>query len=70
MKKHSFIVELEFADKIVSDSDIEEIGINILDSLVSNVESGNGLAPDGSDTYTVSIKVSNNVVNSTFIKQF
>ena len=69
MKKHSFIVELEFAD-IVSDSDIEEIGINILDSLVSNVQSGNGLAPDGSDTYTVSIKVSNNVVNSTFVKQF
>jgi hypothetical protein len=68
MKKHSFIVELEFADKIVSDSDIEEIGINILDSLVNNIESGNGFAPENSDTYTVSIKISNNVINSTFTK--
>lgn len=70
MKKHTFIIELEFADKIVNDSDIEEISINILDSLVSNVESGNGLSPENSDTYTVSIKVNNNVINSTFIKEF
>jgi hypothetical protein len=70
MKKHSFIVELEFSDKIVSDSDIEEIGISILESLVHEVNSGNGFAPEKSDTYTISIKVSNNVINSTFIKQF
>lgn len=66
MKKHTFIVEVEFEDNINLDFEIAEIGINILNCLVNECDSGNGLAPDNSETFTKSIKVINNNINSTF----
>lgn len=68
MKKHTFIVEVEFEDNINSDSEIAEIGINILNCLVNECDSGNGLAPDNSETSTRSIKVRNNIIQSLFEK--
>lgn len=69
MKKHRFIVELEFADDIVADDEIENIASSILDALVHEVNCGNGFAPESSDTYTKSIEVSNNIINSTLRKE-
>lgn len=70
MKKLNFNIEIEFADKITDDLEIEDISVNILNALISEVNSGNGLAPENSDTYTKVIKVSNSVVNSTFEHKF
>jgi hypothetical protein len=70
MKRLNFNVEIEFADKIVDDIEIENITVNILNTLIGEVNSGNGFAPENSDTYTKVIKVSNSVVNSTFEHKF
>lgn len=70
MKKLNFNVEIEFQDKITDDFEIEDIAVNILNALVSEVNSGNGLVPENSDTYTKVIKVSNNIVNSSFEHKF
>jgi hypothetical protein len=70
MKKLNFNVEIEFEDKITDDIEIEDISVNILNALISEVNSGNGLAPENSDTYTNIIKVTNNIVNSSFEHKF
>jgi hypothetical protein len=57
MKKQRFIVELEFAEKIVDDNDIIKITDNIARALHNEVEYGIGLACDD-DNYTKKITVS------------
>lgn len=61
MKKLTFVVTLEFADKITSDNEIHETAFKIAKALEHECNSGNGLAPDHSDTYTKSIEVVNSV---------
>jgi hypothetical protein len=56
-KFQSFIVTLEFADKITDDRDILEIASNIARAIENEVNSGMGITTDFSDTYTVSIEV-------------
>lgn len=50
-------LKLKFESKIVSDEELQEVTSKVLDALVHEVDKGCGLAPDESDTYTVSIEV-------------
>jgi hypothetical protein len=59
MRKHKFIIELEFDQKIVDDLDINKISDNIARSLYNEVQTGIGLVPEDSDNYTKLIKVGN-----------
>lgn len=68
MKTLNFNVELEFDSKITSDQEIEEVMINILESLVHTVNSSY-LVPDNSDNFTKRIIVSNNLINSKLEKE-
>jgi len=52
-------VELKFADKIYSDDDMAEIVQNTMFALIEQANSV-GLAPTNSDTFTTSIRVSDN----------
>lgn len=56
-KKVEFSLTIEFADKITSDSDLMEIA-NRVANLIAEGSRDYGVAPDDSDTYTVSVKVS------------
>jgi len=62
MKKHQFMVELEFEDKISGDDEIKEIMQNILESLKHCCDTA-GLAPEDSETFTTKITVSNSIIN-------
>ena len=60
MKKLTFTVSVEFADKVTSDNEINEVADNVLKALVNEVN-GNGLAPEESETFTTKVNVSNQV---------
>jgi hypothetical protein len=61
-RKHQFIVEVEFADKIYDDSEIGEVAKNILDALVYKIDNS-GISPDKSETFTKRVAVMNSVIN-------
>lgn len=68
MKNLEFNIELEFDNEIYSDNEIEEVMNNILQSLVHTTNTS-FLAPENSDNFTKKITVSNNLINSKFIKK-
>ena len=57
MKTLNFTVSLTFADKITDDTDILEIATNIARAIRNEVENGQGITTDFSDTYTTEIEV-------------
>jgi hypothetical protein len=57
MNKLNFVVSLTFADKITDDQDILEIANNIARAIKNEVENGQGITTDFSDTYTEKIEV-------------
>jgi hypothetical protein len=59
MKKHSFTVTLTLSDKVSDDDAIKEMAFKIADALRHECDSGNGLAPELSDSFTEKIEVSN-----------
>lgn len=65
-----FRVEITFADKVVSDDEVNEVAQNIMRALESEVNSGIGLAPENSDTYTQHIRITPQYVNKTLITSF
>jgi hypothetical protein len=62
MKKVSFVVTIEFADKITGDGEIKEVAQNIADSLNHTVNHGNGLAPECASTFTTKIIVESEIL--------
>lgn len=68
MKKHRFNVELEFNSEIISDDDIHEVMINIMDALVYQIGHST-LVPENSDNYTKRISVSNDFIQSKIDKE-
>jgi hypothetical protein len=61
--KLRFTVEVEFEDKVVDDNEINDVADSILSGLVNEVNTGGGLAPVDSETFTKEITVSKQVVN-------
>ncbi len=59
MKKHSFTVTLTLSEKLSDDDAIKEMAYKIADALRHECDSGNGLAPEKSDSYTEKIEVTN-----------
>jgi hypothetical protein len=59
MKKHTFTVTLTLSDKVSDDDAIKEMAYKIADALRHECDSGNGLAPNLSDSFTEKIEVSN-----------
>jgi len=59
MKKHTFTVTLTLSDKVSDDDAIKEMAFKIADALRHECDSGNGLAPELSDSFTEKIEVSN-----------
>ncbi len=55
-KKLTFIVTLEFENKITDDNDITELGANIAQSIKHTVDTV-GITPDQCDTYATKIVV-------------
>lgn len=63
-----YTVVVEFHDKVKDDKEIEEVGRNILEGLVEQVNH-QGLAPEDSETFTKSIAVAMSgveIVSKTF----
>ena len=52
-------VEIEFSDKVISDTDIEEVVNNVMDGLIDRANH-HGIAPIDYDVFTKAIKVSDN----------
>ena len=61
MKKITFTVTVEFADKISSDEEIQEVAENIARA-IRNEANTIGIAPDDSETFTEDIEVSSDVL--------
>jgi hypothetical protein len=59
MKTQTFTVTLTFSGKVTSDDEIKETAFKIADALRHECDSGNGLAPELSDSFTEKIEVSN-----------
>ncbi|HUU89522.1 MAG TPA: hypothetical protein VMX17_17450 [Candidatus Glassbacteria bacterium] len=57
MKTHEFKITLTFADNVKGEEAIREMVEKIADALKHECESGNGLAPESSETYTEEIEV-------------
>jgi hypothetical protein len=57
MKTHEFKITLTFADNVKGEEAIREMVEKIADTLKHECESGNGLAPESSETYTEEIEV-------------
>jgi len=58
MKTIELRVNLKFTDKVKSDEELQEVVDKVLASLVHTVNtSADGLAPEASETYTVTIDV-------------
>lgn len=68
MKKHTFTVTLTFADKVGDDNDIKAMAFKIADALRHECDSGNGLAPENSETFTKEIEVSNEFLPEATVK--
>jgi hypothetical protein len=56
-RKQTFIVTLEFADKITDDNDVMEIASNIARAIKNEANNGQGITTDFSDTYTTGVSV-------------
>ena len=65
MGKLNFNVTLTFADKITDDNDIIEIATNIARAIKNEVENGQGITTDFSDTYTTEIEVKPQFIDET-----
>ena len=65
MGKLNFNVTLTFADKITDDNDIVEIATNIARAIKNEVENGQGITTDFSDTYTKEIEVKPQFIDET-----
>ena len=59
MKKVIMTIEIEFQDHINMDNELNEVSDNVLEGLIHQVNTGNGLVPEDSETCTQSIKISN-----------
>ena len=59
MKTHTFTVTLTFSEKVTDDEAIKEMAYKIADTLRNECDSGNGLAPELSDSFTEKIEVTN-----------
>lgn len=59
MKKHTFTISLTLSEGVSDDEAIKEMAFKIADALRHECDSGNGLAPEMSDSYTQEIVVSN-----------
>lgn len=59
MKKHTFTVTLTLSEKVSDDEAIKEMAFRIADALRNECDSGNGLAPNLSDSFTERIDVTN-----------
>lgn len=60
MKKHTFLVTITVADEIPDDKAgevVKEMAGRIADALRHECDSGNGLTPEETETYTEEIKV-------------
>lgn len=57
MGKLTFTLELEFEDKITDDLEIAIVGANIARAIKSEVDHGEGIVPETSETFTKSISV-------------
>ena len=62
MKSQTFTVTLNFSSKVTSDNDIKEIALKMAHALRHECDSGNGLAPDDSDSFTKEIIISHDFV--------
>ena len=62
MKTQTFTVTLTFSGKVTSDDEIKETAFKIAQALRNEVDSGDGLAPNDSDSYTKEIIVSHDFV--------
>lgn len=67
MKKISFNVEITFSDSIYSDDEYNEITQNVMDALIYQVNSGQGLSPEESEAFTEKISVKLNINGVSFV---
>lgn len=58
MKKIIFEVEIEVADNINADNEINEMVDNVSNAIIKEVEN-NGITPDDSETHTTKVSVKN-----------
>lgn len=58
-KKQTFVVTVEFADKICDDNEIKEIAENIAYA-ITDATRNMGIVPEDSETYTKGVVVSQN----------
>lgn len=56
MKKHTFVINLTFADDVTKKEHIKEIAEKIANSLVHTSDT-EGIAPDNAETFTKGIEV-------------
>lgn len=70
MREQSFNVKVEFESKIVSDDEIKEIMKKMMSALIHEVDCGDGLAPDNSDTFTVAISIKSDVTKEEITHNF
>jgi hypothetical protein len=64
MKKLTFSVTVEFAEKITSDNDVLQVAKNIAAAIVDETN-GMGIAPQDSDNYTKLVSVTPQFINET-----
>jgi len=59
-KRITLVVDLSFNDDINTDNEtlVNEIGKKVLNSIVSEVDHGNGIVPESADTFTTEVVVS------------
>lgn len=67
MRTLNFTISLTFADKITDDTDILEIASNIARAIRNEVENGQGITTDFSDTYTTEIKVTPQFIDKSIL---
>lgn len=60
MKTIKISLEITFNDHIVTEQ-YPEITTKVINALIHEVESGNGLAPESAETFTTHIKVNDNI---------
>jgi uncharacterized membrane protein len=63
MKTQVFTVTVTFSGKVSDDDAIKEVAYKIADALRNECDSGGGLAPESSDSYTKEIIVSHDFVS-------
>jgi len=56
MKKHTFTVTIQFADKITADEEIQELAQNIANAVTAFADT-TGIAPEASESYLTGVEV-------------